>query len=217
MKTLISLNCPNCNATLNIEEQREILFCQYCGRKILLNDENRYTYHHIDEAAIKRAETEQLIRLRELELEEKEEEKRRKSNKAAYIIAIVLFIIGLLTIGIGFVGLFLIISGFLIAEFTFIGNLNRKKTYRKHVNNYETRIISELANYKEKHYETIVAYAKRSGFTNIQALPLKDLNFLQVRKNGQVETVTINGYDDFDEGDIFPKNASIIIMYHSTK
>ena len=37
MKTLINLNCPQCNAVLSVEEDREMLFCSYCGQKILLN------------------------------------------------------------------------------------------------------------------------------------------------------------------------------------
>ena len=32
-----------------------MLFCSYCGHKILLNDENKHTIHYIDDAAIKRA------------------------------------------------------------------------------------------------------------------------------------------------------------------
>ena len=35
--------------------------------------------------------------------------------------------------------------------------------------------------------------------------------------DGQVESVSINGDDDFDEGDIFQKEASVVITYHSTR
>lgn len=34
-------------------------------------------------------------------------------------------------------------------------------------------------------------------------------------KNGKVEAVTINGSDEFEEGDIFPKNSNVLITYHS--
>ncbi len=34
------------------------------------------------------------------------------------------------------------------------------------------------------------------------------------QKNGQVEAVTINGNDDFDEGEIFPKDSNVLITYH---
>lgn len=32
------LTCPQCDATLSVEENREMLFCSYCGREFLLND-----------------------------------------------------------------------------------------------------------------------------------------------------------------------------------
>ncbi len=39
----VTLRCPNCGATLEIEENREICFCTYCGVKIL-----NANYHRID-------------------------------------------------------------------------------------------------------------------------------------------------------------------------
>ena len=48
--------CPNCNATLTIEdENRDFAFCQYCGAKIMLDD-YRSTQRIIDEAKIKRSQ-----------------------------------------------------------------------------------------------------------------------------------------------------------------
>lgn len=35
------------------------------------------------------------------------------------------------------------------------------------------------------------------------------------KKNGQVESVTINGSDEFEEGDVFPKVSNVLITYHS--
>ena len=34
----IQLKCPNCGANLNIENNREIAFCEFCGCKILLQE-----------------------------------------------------------------------------------------------------------------------------------------------------------------------------------
>ena len=62
----------------------------------------------------------------------------------------------------------------------------------------------------------MVAQYRSAGFTNVQAVPLHDLNIFTAKKNRQVETVSINGNDDFDEGDIFQKKDSVIITYHST-
>lgn len=58
---------------------------------------------------------------------------------------------------------------------------------------------------------------RSAGFNNIKAIALGDLSFFTAKKNGLVATVSINENDDFDEGDIFQRNANIIITYHSTK
>ena len=76
MKKIIQLKCANCGADLKIEEKREVIYCQYCGTKMLLDDENEHTYRYIDEAEIKRAETEQMVKLKELELKEKRQEEK---------------------------------------------------------------------------------------------------------------------------------------------
>lgn len=64
---LKKIQCPNCKANLSVDSSRNILFCEYCGQKILENDdiirsehtENiNYTYREIDEARIKEAEVE---------------------------------------------------------------------------------------------------------------------------------------------------------------
>ncbi len=37
------LKCPECRANLEIEEGRTSCFCQYCGCKIILDDEKQET------------------------------------------------------------------------------------------------------------------------------------------------------------------------------
>lgn len=91
-----SLKCPECEANLEIEEEREFCFCQYCGCKIIIQDENKKTYRHIDEADVKRAETERIVRLKELELEEKKRENKKVLIKIWLITTGVLGILGLI-------------------------------------------------------------------------------------------------------------------------
>lgn len=84
MKNLIQLKCTSCGANLSIEEKRETLFCEYCGTRLVLDNENEYIYRHIDEADIKRAETERLVKLKELEIDEiKHEENKKEFKKKA--------------------------------------------------------------------------------------------------------------------------------------
>lgn len=100
MKKIIQLKCTNCGADLEITEKRDIIYCTYCGSKMLLNDENEYTYRYIDEADVKRAETEKIVKLKELEM--KAENKKRKARKklleivgctAFFLVAILLFVL----------------------------------------------------------------------------------------------------------------------------
>ena len=61
----------------------------------------------------------------------------------------------------------------------------------------------------------MVMLYKGAGFTNVSAVPLKDIGLFGQRKNGRVEQVTINGSDEYEVGDIVLKNANILITYHS--
>ena len=38
---MIQLKCPNCNADLNVENNLDSFYCQYCGTKILLQGQNK--------------------------------------------------------------------------------------------------------------------------------------------------------------------------------
>lgn len=210
-----SVKCPECGANLPIEEGREKIFCSYCGTPIIMTDENEYTYRHIDEAEIKRAETERLIRLKELEMEEKECERSRKGHRSAMIIAGVIAVIGVITeivLPLNLIGSFLIIVSIWI-----VNESQRKKKFRSTLSSDEAQIAEDMASCKGKNYNSAVALFQSAGFSNVKAVALGDLSFFAAKKNGQVESVSINGNEDFDEGDIFQRNANIIITYHSTR
>lgn len=99
MKSLLALKCPSCKGNLSVEEGREFTFCQFCGTKILLNDENRYTYRHIDDAEVKRAENERMALLSEMELE--------NNQRTSRIIFIVFWLV---------ISLFFVIFGAIISS-----------------------------------------------------------------------------------------------------
>ena len=108
---LISLKCPECSSNLQIEEGRDKCFCQYCGHKIFLDDgsvETTYIYRKVDEARIKEAEVDKLIRLKELEIKQKELDRKAEQRKENKVIAIKSGII------ISIFGIFLTLIGILI-------------------------------------------------------------------------------------------------------
>ena len=79
MVKIISLKCPECGADISIEEGHKQCFCQYCGAKIMIDDgSTTHTYRKVDEARIKEAEVDKLIRLKELEIKQKEAERKGK-------------------------------------------------------------------------------------------------------------------------------------------
>ena len=92
---VISLKCPECSASLSVEEGRDQLFCQYCGAKIVLQNENERIYRRIDEADVKRSETERLIRLKELEMEAAKQEDEKASKRLKVKISLALVVAGI--------------------------------------------------------------------------------------------------------------------------
>lgn len=105
MVKMIALKCPECGAKLQIEDGHKECFCQYCGHKILLDDgsvETTYTYRKVDEARIKEAEVDKLIRLKELEIKQKELDRKAKSKTFKAKLGIIFVLFGIILIFVGY-------------------------------------------------------------------------------------------------------------------
>lgn len=221
MKTLLELKCPSCAAQLSVEDDREFIFCQYCGTKILVSDENKYTYRHIDDADIKRAETERMVQLKEMELEEK----KQGGRKALIILwaagTALIFLVGIILICIGdegrkTPGYLLIMLGMNAAMWGGLGLFSGKKKDKRRSNTQRgIKISSAIADAEGKNYEAMVSMLKAAGFSNITCVPMKDLNLFTARKNGQIDSIVIDGDENISEGDIYSADAAITITYHS--
>lgn len=68
---LINLKCPECNAPLKVDPNREFIYCEYCGAKILLDKEEKVS-RTIDEAEIRKAEAQEKIRIEEIKADQNE-------------------------------------------------------------------------------------------------------------------------------------------------
>lgn len=213
----VAIKCPECGANLSVEEDREMVFCQYCGCRVQINNDNVHIYKNIDEARIRETETQRIIRLKELELEEKEKARSRKGFIAAYGIAAGLVIIG------GLMSLFHFDSGtsvcFLgldVAMFVFAFQMYKHRhDKKKYISPYDAQITMPMLDYRGKNFNGIVALYRGAGFEKVTAIPLNDLNMLNMRKNGQVQSVTINGQEILSTEQVYPKNSEVLIMYHS--
>lgn len=211
---IVSVKCPDCGATLEIEGGREFAYCSYCGSKVMMKNDNEYVYRNIDEARIKEAEAEKEIRLKELEFEEKEALRERKMTQYAYGVALGVFLIGVIMCLFGSLyGALVCMFGFLIAEFTYIKGMAKKK--RRYVGPDSVLIDSALSSSMGQYYENVATKFRRAGFVNVTMVPLNDLNFFTAKKNGTVQSVSIDGHESFSEGEVFPKSARVTITYHS--
>ena len=82
--------CPGCGAMVPFEEGQRQARCEYCGSPVTIGEDDQ-VIRNVDEADLKRAETEQLVRLKELELKEREQE--RASRTMPLIIAATAFLL----------------------------------------------------------------------------------------------------------------------------
>ena len=115
-------------------------------------------------------------------------------------------------------GIFAILIAVWIALFTFISiDEKKKKKSRRIASPYEVQITENMCSSVGKNYNSVEAQFRFAGFSNIHTVPLCDLNFFTSKKNHQVESVSINGNDDFDEVEIFQKSDRVIITYLSQK
>lgn len=106
MVKMIALKCPECGSKLQIEDGHKECFCQYCGHKILLDDgsvgvnmnvNTTHTYHKVDDARLKEAEVDKLIRIKELEMKEAEFRKNEQIRDIKIKCTIILGIIAVIS------------------------------------------------------------------------------------------------------------------------
>lgn len=224
--TLQTIKCPECGSSLSVEPGRNTYFCAYCGNQIMATNDNEFIYHEIDEAGIKRAESEKEINLRKLELVEKLSKTKRKSRTIRIIICIVIglfsafcFIFGGIKesealLGPAIMGVLGI--AFIIA-FGYIGDEEREKKTKKDIDDLlNIKIPSGIKDYTSKTYDIIQTLFESSGFTNISCVPLNDLRKGSVKKVNKVESITVNG-SGASSGKKYPHDANVVILYHSIK
>ena len=194
MKT-VKLTCQNCGAALDVKDN--VAFCSYCGAKLLLDDENRtithnYNYTHTkrDEARIREAEQKEAVRLKELENKENQKIREHKQQKWILIGWAIAIVVAFAILGI----------------MALVENLETQSN---------VQMPCAVSEYRGENYEEVVRELEDLGFSNIEISAKKDLVTGWLTKDGSVEKVSINGDTDFEEDDIFPKNAKVVVTYHT--
>lgn len=218
----ISVKCPDCGASLDIEEGRTQFFCTYCGAKVLVNNENEFVYRHIDEAGIKQAETDRIIKLKQMEIAEKKRASAEKTKVLKIIISLILAVVGIVIMVVGCLlgedtGPTVLLS-FFCGSFLLLGVLCIW-TYSedKEDDDYgdKVKVPSYISEYEKKSYAAIEAILRSAGFTNIRCVPLNDLTTGILKKPDMVDSITINGHEITSGGKKYSPDASVVISYHS--
>lgn len=77
----------------------------------------------------------------------------------------------------------------------------------------EAMMPASASDFKYDNYKDVETALKDAGFTNIKTAVLYDI-VLGWTSEGEVDSVSINGDTEFVKGDVFKKDAEIVITYH---
>lgn len=193
---LVKLKCEGCGAILKVNEELKKVTCNYCGTEFLVDDEvkrveitKNINHHNIytDEAKIK--ENERKIK----ELEYKDKGKKRDDIVIFVCFGIMIFW-GLFSMGMSFY-------------------------YEKQSepDKNELKVPMSANKYKGENYEIVVQQLEDAGFENIESKSINDLVTGWMTKDGEVESVSIAGDTQFEEGEIFSKDSEVVVTYHTFK
>ena len=76
----------------------------------------------------------------------------------------------------------------------------------------EVKTLGTAGEFVYKNYQDVIKTLKEWGFVNIVEEPHYDIS-LGLTKTGSTNVVTINGSDSYRRGDVFDKNATVIVPY----
>lgn len=192
---MINVKCPNCFADLTVDENRDVLFCEFCGHKVPLNNKKEftYTYHEVNDAKVKKQEVKEKIEL----------EKIKSDRSILKWIAIIY--------------LFIMVICFLGPEIPNVITSWNVKQYEKNLTGETITITFSSSNLTSEKYNEACEELKNAGFTNVSSIPKKDLGLFEMFDDGKVAEVSIDGITSFKPGNIFSKNAVVVVRYHSMK
>lgn len=229
--------CPNCGASLNFDDNnRDFGFCQFCGAKIMLDD-YRSTHRVVDEARIHEDETNRMIKMREMEMEERERDKKREETAArehqiemeylrknrlqliktlaSFFVALILILIGIFSFQSSdesaelFGVLVIILSTVTVSEISKTGEDKK----RKNIDLGLIQLTDIALSYKNTNYRLMQSVYTKLGFIHVTIVNMNDLTTGLIKSPGSVDTVTIDGklpqkYEWYDP------NAKVVIKYH---
>ena len=79
----------------------------------------------------------------------------------------------------------------------------------------DIEISYTCSQFRNKNYQIVQQQLIDLGFQNIKLIPITDLVFGFLTKDGEVEKVTVNGHEDYTANSTFSADAKISIFYHT--
>lgn len=88
-------------------------------------------------------------------------------------------------------------------------------TSTKNSDNNEASAPIASTELTSQNYKTVVQQFEDAGFTNIKTTKIEDLITGWLIEDGEIEKVTIDGEEDFEDGDFFSNDVRVDIAYHT--
>ena len=218
MVSLINLQCPNCSANLEVDPKLNQCFCQYCGTKILIHNENEQIIRHIDEAKITEVELNYVIKqqqlndakaARENELAEikASHERTKNTQHTMFIVAAVIAIVSFIT------NFFIGVPVALYLAYYAAKKLPEKENEKRTLQTGGIRFPNSLMPFSKNNYLSAYKTLEAAGFFNITCINKGDLRVDVLQKENRVESITIHG-TVAQPGKIYNPGDPIVITYH---
>lgn len=151
---MVHLRCPDCGADLEVDNSREFCFCQYCGTKIILEDQSasiRRTKARLKtiDKFLDQREAQQIRKMedRRLREEAKREERRQREEKERKDFK--QFVIGFVIFFFVCIGLIMLMGVIGVADYS----TTSKDTDHSDTVQSECLTPTETHHHSELHYE----------------------------------------------------------------
>lgn len=198
MKT-ISLVCPGCNAQMEVDEDKLLAYCPYCGKKLQMD------FPHADRVFVEKEKTKRAKERTERMKIEREYEERarqqeyernvrqtRENNREGWkaLLILVLFWV-------------IVLVGY---------EIRNSVHYAK--GDVKAPISGTSESLKDLNYKDARDMFESAGFQYIVLESKEDLIIGFLKKEGTVDSISINGDSNFSKGSWFSADAKVRIIYH---
>ena len=183
----IKLKCETCGGVLTVDKERSVLSCPYCQSQELVVESDKIVIEKIKSFTKK-------------DIQKDKQDHELNKKKLAFKHSLIGVLIGVL--------LFVAFVAFCIFMMYYTDEVPDKN---------ELAIPMSSNDYEGDNYKQVVKLLENAGFQNVETSEVTDLITGWITKDGEVDRVSINGDYDFDEGDIFPKDATVVVTYHTFK